>query len=307
MITSKEYDPINDLLTLRDWLRYGTSCFRAAGLVFGHGTQNATDEAAFLLLSSLDLPIDQLEPWLDCKLTHEERKKIASIFQSRILTRKPAPYLIKKAYIGEKKFFVDERVIVPRSYIGELLRNGLEIIITNPDAISSVLDLCTGSGCLAILAALSYSNSFVTAVDISPEALEVADINICDYGLKDRIKLVQSDLFSAVEEKRFDLILANPPYVMQNVIEAFPPEYKAEPSIAHFGGKDGLDLVRRILIEAPKYLSADGVLVVEVGTGRDILENDYPHYPFFWLETEISSGEVFVLRAKEIVGTVQTK
>ncbi|MFM7083906.1 MAG: 50S ribosomal protein L3 N(5)-glutamine methyltransferase [Hyphomicrobium sp.] len=297
---SKEYDPVAELCTLRDWIRYGTSCFRSAGLVFGHGTQNATDEAAFLLLSSLDLPIDQLDPWLDCKLTHEERKKIASLFEKRISTRKPASYLINKAYIGDKKFFVDERVIVPRSYIGELLRDGLQTIISNPDAISSVLDLCTGSGCLAILAALNFTNSHVAAVDISPEALQVADINISEYGLKDRIMLLQSDLFSGLKQDRFDLILSNPPYVMQKAIEAFPPEYQAEPRIAHFGGKDGLDIVRRILREAPRYLSSDGILVVEVGTGRDLLENEYPNYPFFWLDTEISSGEVFVLRAEEI-------
>lgn len=299
-MSSEENELIEELLTLRDWLRYGTSCFRSMGLVFGHGTDNATDEAAFLILSCLNLPVDQLEPWLDCKLTHHERTKIADLFRRRIESRKPASYLINAAYIGQKKFYVDERVIVPRSYIGELLREGLETFISNPDAIASVLDLCTGSGCLAILAALTYPNAGVTAVDNSPEAIKVAQINIANYDLTDRIKLIKSDLFSAVPQQPYDLILSNPPYVTKKAVEQFPPEFKAEPFTAHYGGTDGLDFVRRILSEAPRYLSSDGILVVEVGSARDILESNYPNLPFFWLDTEMSSGEVFVLRAEEI-------
>lgn len=289
-----------DLLTLRDWLRYGTSRFRAAGLVFGHGTATAMDEAAFLILCTLDLPIDQLDPWLDCRLTLTERQKIAALIEARITTRKPAPYLVHEAYIKGHRFYVDERVIVPRSYIGELLDTELASVIPDPEAVTSVLDLCTGSGCLAILAALTYPNAVVDAVDLSPDALAVAARNVAAYGLEDRITLHPSNLFSALTRKRYDLILSNPPYVSAEAVRNFPPEYRAEPLLAHAGGEDGLDLVRRILAEAPHHLQPDGVLVVEIGTGLDILENEFPNLPFLWLDTEDSSGEVFALTLDEL-------
>jgi ribosomal protein L3 glutamine methyltransferase len=292
-----------DLETVRDWLRYGVSRFRAAGLVFGHGTSTALDEAAFLILSALDLPVDQLDPWLDCRLTRTERTRIAALFDARITTRKPAPYLVNRAYIRGYSFYCDERVIVPRSYIGELLDGELASVVPDPDSITSVLDLCTGSGCLAILAALTYPNAIVDAVDLSPDALAVAARNVADYGLEGRITLQQSDLFSALGSRRYDLILSNPPYVSAEAIREFPPEYRAEPVLAHAGGEDGLDLVRRILAAAPQHLERDGVLVVEVGTGIDILEDEYPHLPFLWLETEDSSGEVFALTAAELNAT----
>lgn len=289
-----------DLETVRDWLRYGVSRFRAAGLVFGHGTSRALDEAAFLILSALDLPVDELDPWLDCRLTGTERTRIAALFDARITTRKPAPYLVNRAYIRGHAFYCDERVIVPRSYIGELLDGELASVVPDPDSITSVLDLCTGSGCLAILAALTYPNAIVDAVDLSPDALAVAARNVTDYGLEDRITLQQSDLFSALGSRRYDLIISNPPYVSAEAIRDFPPEYRAEPVLAHAGGEDGLDLVRRILAAAPQHLERDGILVVEVGTGIDILEEEYPHLPFLWLETEDSSGEVFALTAAEL-------
>jgi ribosomal protein L3 glutamine methyltransferase len=294
-----------DLETVRDWLRYGVSRFRAAGLVFGHGTSTALDEAAFLILSALDLPVDELDPWLDCRLTRSERTRIAALFDARIATRKPAPYLVNRAYIRGYGFYCDERVIVPRSYIGELLDGELASAVPDPDAITSVLDLCTGSGCLAILAALTYPNAIVDAVDLSPDALAVAARNVADYGLEGRITLQQSDLFAALGSRRYDLIISNPPYVSAEAIANFPPEYRAEPVLAHAGGNDGLDLVRRILAAAPQHLERDGVLVVEVGTGIDILEEEYPHLPFLWLETEDSSGEVFALTAAELHAAAQ--
>jgi len=291
---------LNDLITLRDWLRYGVTQFRRAQLVFGHGTSTALDEAAFLILSALDLPVDQLEPWLDCRLTASERAKIASLIDLRVTTRKPAPYLVNRAYIRGHSFFVDERVIVPRSYIGELLDGELATVVPDPETVTSVLDLCTGSGCLAIIAALTYPNAIVDAVDLSADALAVAQRNVGEYGLEDRITLHRSDLFSELGSRRYDLILSNPPYVSADAISAFPPEYRAEPVMAHAGGEDGLDLVRRIIAEAPRHLERDGVLVVEVGTGLDILEEEYPNLPFLWLETEDSSGEVFALTASEL-------
>jgi ribosomal protein L3 glutamine methyltransferase len=300
-MTASEADGhLNDLITLRDWLRYGVTQFRRAQLVFGHGTSTALDEAAFLILSALDLPVDQLEPWLDCRLTASERAKIASLIDLRVTTRKPAPYLVNRAYIRGHSFYVDERVIVPRSYIGELLDGELATVVPDPETVTSVLDLCTGSGCLAILAALTYPNAIVDAVDLSDDALAVAQRNVAEYGLEDRITLQRSDLFSELGSRRYDLILSNPPYVSADAISAFPPEYRAEPVMAHAGGEDGLDLVRRIIAEAPRHLERDGVLVVEVGTGLDILEEEYPNLPFLWLETEDSSGEVFALTASEL-------
>jgi ribosomal protein L3 glutamine methyltransferase len=295
--------PIHDLHTVRDWLRYGVSQFRSARLVFGHGTSTPIDEAAFLILSALDLPVDQLDPWVDCRLTAAERAKIATLFDLRINTRKPAPYLVNRAYIRGRDFYVDERVIVPRSYIGELLDGELATVVPDPEAVTSVLDLCTGSGCLAIIAALTYPNAIVDAVDLSADALEVARRNVADYGLEDRITLHQSDLFTGLGSRRYDLIISNPPYVSAEAVAVFPPEYKAEPVMAHAGGADGLDLVRRIITEAPRHLERDGVLVVEVGTGLDLLEEEFPNLPFLWLETEDSSGEVFALTDAELQST----
>lgn len=291
---------LTDLVTVRDWLRYGVSRFRAEGLVFGHGTSTAVDEAAFLILSALELPIEQLDPWIDCRLTGGERVRIAELIDARVRTRKPAPYLVNRAYIRGRDFYVDERVIVPRSYIGELLDGELASVVPDPEVVTSVLDLCTGSGCLAILAALTYPNAIVDAVDLSADALAVAERNVADYGLGDRITLQNSDLFSALGGRRYDLIISNPPYVSAEAVSAFPPEFKAEPVMAHAGGEDGLDLVRRIIDEAPRHLERDGVLVVEVGTGLDILEEEYPNLPFLWLETEDSSGEVFALTQTEL-------
>jgi len=290
---------IDDLATIRDWLRYAVSRFTAEGLVFGHGTESALDEAAFLILSTLHLPIDQLEPWLDARLTRDERRDVAAIVKKRIKTRKPAPYLLGEAWIRGRRFYVDERVIVPRSYIGELLDGSLAAVVPDPDAVERVLDLCTGSGCLAILAAAAFPNASVDAADVSLDALAVAARNVADYGLVDRVALRHSDLFAGIEGT-YDLILSNPPYVTATAVEAFPPEYRAEPRLAHFGGADGLDLVRRILAAAAVHLNTEGVLVVEVGIAREALETEYPDLPFLWLDTEQSEGEVFALPAHEL-------
>ncbi|RTL66459.1 MAG: 50S ribosomal protein L3 N(5)-glutamine methyltransferase [Hyphomicrobiales bacterium] len=290
-------DIIDTLLTPRDYLRYATSRFSEAGLVFGHGTSNAFDEAAYLVLHTLHLPIDQLDPWLDARLLKPERQALAAIIDKRVTTRKPAPYLTNEAWIQGHSFYVDERVIVPRSYLGELLLKGLDGAIPEPDAVSSILDLCTGSGCLAILAALAFPGADVDAADISEDALDVARRNVDDYQLGDHVALFRSDLFQALEGRRYDLILSNPPYVSADAVAAFPPEYAAEPLLAHAGGDDGLDIVRRILGEAGKHLNPGGTLIVEVGTGREILEAEYPQLPFLWLDTANAQGEVFALSA----------
>jgi len=290
----------DDLLTVRDFLRFAVSRFTAARLTYGHGTANALDEAAFLILEALHLPVDDINPWLDARLLPDERRHVASILDARVTTRKPAPYLVGKAYIQGIPFHVDERVIVPRSFIAELLLNdtlGPDQLgrISDPEAIGSVLDLCTGSGCLAIIAAMCLPNAGVDAVDLSADALEVAKLNLAEHDLEDRVRLVQGDLFRPLKSQRYDLIITNPPYVAAPEVAAFPPEYASEPQMAHLGGDDGLDLVRRILSEAPAHLTADGGLICEIGTGRHILEEEYPDLPFTWLDTEQSEGEVFWL------------
>ena len=292
-------ETLDGLITVRDWLRFAASRFGEAELVYGHGTASALDEAAFLILSVLHLAHDQLEPWLDARLTMPERRAIAEIIARRIETRKPAPYLVGAAYIQGRRFHVDERVIVPRSYLGELLcQGGLAPVL--PDQIEHVLDLCTGSGCLAILAALTFPDAKVDATDISPGALEVAARNVKTYDLADRIRLEAGDLLDAIGDATYDVILANPPYVAQPEVAAFAPEYAAEPLLAHAGGDDGLDLVRRILARAARHLPPDGVLVVEIGTGRSALEAEFPALPFVWLDTETSEGEVLALRRSDL-------
>jgi ribosomal protein L3 glutamine methyltransferase len=295
----KSSSSIDDLVTVRDWLRYATSRFRREKLVFGHGTSTAFDEAAFLILATLDLPVDQLEPWLEARLTKPEREAIADVIARRIETRKPAPYIVNQAWIRGNKFYADERVIVPRSFIGELLDEGLDAALPQPEAITSILDLCTGSGCLAILAALKFPRAAVDAVELSAGAAAVARRNIDDYDLGDRVRLMTGDLFAPVTGRRYDFIISNPPYVTQSAVDAFPPEYKAEPTMAHLGGKDGMDIVRRILAEAPHHLAPNGTLVIEIGQGRATLERAFPDLPFLWLDTEESSGEVFALTASD--------
>ena len=288
------------LVTIRDYLRFAVSRFRAAKLEHGHGASSALDEAAFLILETLNLPVDDINPWLDAKLLPAERDKLAGIIDARITTRKPAAYLTRRTYIHGVPFYVDERVIVPRSFIGELLFSGLiggdgHNLIKHPEKINSVLDLCTGSGCLAILAARIFPNASIDAVDLSVDALDVARINVKDHDLEQRIALHQGDLFAPLGHRKYDLIITNPPYVAEAEVAAFPKEYTHEPVIAHAGGPDGLDITRRILAEAPRRLSKGGGLLCEIGTGREILEREFPKLDFFWLDTEESTGEVFWL------------
>ncbi len=292
----------SELRTLRDFLRYAISRFQQAELVYGHGSTNALDEAAFIILEALHLPIDKLDPFLDARLLRDERQRLAELIEARVTKRKPASYLLGKAYVRGVPFHVDERVIVPRSFIGELLFNDLfaggpGALIEDPSQIERVLDLCTGSGCLAILAAGVFSAARVDAVDLSADALAVAQRNVDECAFADRIKLHQGDLFGPLKRKRYDLIITNPPYVGEDVMRALPPEYAHEPSMALAGGDDGLDIVRRILADAPAHLTPDGGLLCEIGEDREILDAEYPNLPFMWLDTEESAGEVFWLPA----------
>ncbi len=296
------FDDTESLITLRDWLRFAVSRFNEAKLFFGHGSDNAFDEAAYLILHTLHLPLDRLEPFLDASLTHDEAEQVRSVIERRVRDRLPAAYLTHEAWLGEHRFYVDERVIVPRSFIAELLPEQLAPWIEDPDAVTRALDLCTGSGCLAILAALAFPDAKVDAVDLSKDALEVATRNVADYGLQDRVELLESDLFSALNGRSYDLILSNPPYVNAESVAALPPEYQAEPALALGSGVDGLDATRQILAQAKNHLNPGGLLVVEIGHNRDALEAAYPTLPFTWLDTESGDQFVFMLRREDLAG-----
>ena len=290
----------SQLRTIRDLLRFAVSQFNQASLHFGHGCANAYDEAAYLILKTLHLPLDQLEPFLDARLLDDECKQVLTMIDRRVTQRTPAAYLTHEAWLGDYSFYVDERVIIPRSFIAELLQTQLSPWITDPDAIFSALDLCTGSGCLAILMAHGFQNAHIDAIDISTQALEVAHKNVQDYGLEDRIQLIESNLFSALSEKQYDLIISNPPYVNAASMAELPQEYQHEPHNALASGLDGLDATRLILRNAAQYLTDDGLLLVEIGHNRAVLEQAYPQLPFTWLETSAGDEFVFLLRRDQL-------
>ncbi|MCM2307981.1 MAG: 50S ribosomal protein L3 N(5)-glutamine methyltransferase [Sulfuritalea sp.] len=290
----------DELVTIRDWLRWAVSRFNETGLCYGHGTTNAWDEAVWLVLATLHLPHDRLEPWLDAHLTRSERLVLLDNLQRRVVHRLPTAYLVQEAWLGQFRFYVDQRVIVPRSYFAELLESGFAPWIDDPEAVESALDLCTGSGCLAILMAHTFPNAAVDAIDISADALVVACRNIADYHLQDRVKAIESDLFAAVEGKRYDLILSNPPYVTAAAMDALPPEYRHEPALALAAGPDGLDIVRRILAEAREHLNPRGVLAVEVGHNQDLVTAAFPDLPAVWLDTEDAEGKVFLVTREDL-------
>mgnify|MGYP001428776667 FL=1 len=289
-----------ELKTIRDFLRYAVSRFKAAGLFFGHGSDNAWDEAVYLTLHTLNLPLDRLEPFLDARLLTQERDALLEIYRRRCEDRLPAAYLTNEAWLAGHRFYVDERVIVPRSFIAELLDEQLAPWVGDPWAIESALDLCTGSGCLAILAALAFPEARVDAVDLSPEAIAVAQRNVETYDLGERIEIIRSDAFSKLQERRYDLIISNPPYVNADSVAARPPEYLHEPAMALGSGKDGLDFTRIILRDARKHLNPHGLLVVEIGHNREELEAAYPDLPFTWLDTAAGNEFVFLLRAADL-------
>ena len=288
------------LRTTRDLLRFAVNQFKQAGLSFGHGTHNARDEAAYLILHTLQLPFDQLEPFLDTPLNRKQITAVLNILRQRVTKKIPASYLTHEAWLGDLRFYVDQRVIVPRSFIAELLRTRLKPWIKDASTLTAALDLCTGSGCLAILMAHVFPNAVIDACDISRSALTVARRNISDYGLENRIKLIRSDLFKAIRGRRYDLIVANPPYVKAQAMRILPEEYRHEPQLALNGGKDGLDYVRRILQSAAGYLHKTGLLVVEIGHNRKTLERAFPKTEFIWPETSAGDEYVFLLKHHQL-------
>ena len=306
---SRKQDMFNEarsrLLTVRDLLRFAVSRFNEAELVFGHGTDNAYDEAAYLILHTLHLPLDRLEPFLDARVTDTELGRVLDILQRRVEKRTPAAYLTQEAWLGEFRFYVDERVIVPRSFISELLREQLAPWLDSADSVETALDLCTGSGCLAILLAHAFPKADIDAVDLSAEALAVAQHNVALYDMDDRIQLIRSNLFDNLKGKRYNLIISNPPYVNATSMEDLPPEYQQEPAMALASGEDGLDATRRILSEAPAHLKEHGLLVVEIGHNRDELELAFPDLPFMWLDVASGDDFVFLLTREQLLAVAE--
>ncbi|MEN9426390.1 MAG: hypothetical protein RLZZ220_739 [Pseudomonadota bacterium] len=296
-----EHGPLAELVTVRDWLRYAVTRFNRAGCFYGHGLQDAYDEAVYLILHTLALPLDRLEPFLDACIPGDEREDILEVIEKRAVDRLPAAYITGEAWLGEFRFQVDKRVIIPRSYFAELLHDGFTPWVQDPDAVTAAMDMCTGSGCLAILMAFAFPNAEIVAVDISQDALDVAAANIAAYGLEDRIRLVKSDGFAQVPEQRFDFILSNPPYVTREAMDALPAEYLHEPGLALGSGEDGLDLVRKLLADAPRYLAPEGLLAIEFGHNREIVEAAFPALSPTWLSAPSGDDKIFVLEAGQLL------
>lgn len=292
---------LQELHTIRDLLRYAVSRFNAAKLSFGHGSDNAWDEAAYLLLHVLNLPLDTLEPFLEARLLADEKKRCLEMIERRLAERIPAAYLTGEAWLQGHRFIVDPRVIVPRSPISELLVDALEPWVADPDEVDYVLDLCTGSGCLAILAALAFPNAQVDAVDLSEHALEVADVNIEQFGLDGRVTTHRSDLFDQLPDCRYQVIICNPPYVNDGSMEALPPEYLHEPTMALAGGGDGMDIVRRLLRDAPRFLDEGGILVLEIGNELENFVTAFPELEPVWLSTDQSTDQILMLTREQLV------
>jgi ribosomal protein L3 glutamine methyltransferase len=288
-------------VTLRALLREAVTQFRRAGLAFGHGTHNARDEAAYLILHTLKLPLGELDSVLGREVSPGELRAVRDILRRRVRERTPAAYLTREAWLGEFSFYVDERVIVPRSFIAELLRDALAPWIADARRVRAVLDLCAGSACLAVLAAHAFPKASIDAADLSAEALQVARRNIKRYALGKRVRLVHSDLFDRLAARRYDLILSNPPYVNAAAMRALPREYRREPRLALAGGRDGLALVHRMLAQAAAHLNPKGMLVVEIGHNRAALQRAYPRLPFTWLETSAGGDYVFMLHKEDLL------
>lgn len=296
---ARHFPDTEALITVRDWVRFAVSQMNRAQLAFGHGSLNAWDEAVYLVLSSLHLPLDQLEPFMDASLTEPERNELEEVLHQRVHQRIPVAYLTHEAWLGEFSFYVDERVIIPRSFIAELLQHRLSPWIVDAECVTKALDLCTGSGCLAILLAQAFPNADIDAVDLSTDALAVAERNVSDYALQDSIQLVQSDLFAQLTGQ-YDVIVTNPPYVNAESMAQLPAEYLAEPTMALASGEDGLQHIRQILQHAAQFLFPEGILVAEIGHNRHALETAYPDIEFEWVYAAGTDEHVFVLTKAQL-------
>ncbi|WP_293775693.1 50S ribosomal protein L3 N(5)-glutamine methyltransferase [uncultured Oxalicibacterium sp.] len=290
----------NEFTTIRDLLRYAVTRFNTANLFFGHGSNNALDEAAYLILHTLKLPLDKLDPFFDARLLQNEVEDVLRVIHQRADERLPAAYITNEAWLGGYRFYVDQRTIVPRSFIAELIPEQFSPWVNNPDKVEHILELCTGSACLPILLSDAFENAQIDAVDISPDALAVAERNVADYELQDRITLIQSDLYANVPERKYDLIVTNPPYVNAASMSKLPAEYLAEPQIALAGGEDGMDLVRKIVEGARTRLTPHGLLVVEIGNERAYAEAAFADLDLTWMTTSAGDDMVFLITADQL-------
>ncbi|MFT6066906.1 MAG: ribosomal protein L3 glutamine methyltransferase, partial [Methylophilaceae bacterium] len=292
------------LSTIRDWIRYAVSQFEVSDIFYGHGADNSYDEAIWLIMSGLHLPMDTLENFLDANITSTERDHLANLIEQRVTNHTPTAYLVKEAWLHDFKFYVDERVLVPRSFIAELLLDdSLTPWIEFPEMVESAADLCAGSGCLGILLAHAFPDATVDVIDISPDAIDVSNINIANYGLEEQVTAIQSDMFTALAGKTYDVLISNPPYVDAPSMAVLPTEYRNEPQLALGSGTDGLDHTHTILREAANYLTDEGVLIVEIGHNREALLEAYPAVPFVWLDTSAGDQFVFLLTKAQLLAT----
>ena len=294
-------DPIHNLKTIRDLYRWAITEMENADLSYGHGSPDAAEEASFLICRALKLPFERFETFFDAALTHNELVRLVHLIDRRVHDKTPTAYLLKEAWLTGHRFYIDERALIPRSYIAELLEEDLAPWVEDPYEVGSVLDLCTGSGCLAILAQGAFPNAAVTGSDISADALEVAKINRRDYGLEDDLELVQGDLFASLEGRRFELIITNPPYVTTASMARLPAEYRHEPALALGAGDDGMDVVRRMLPEAAKHLNDGGFLIVEVGDGLEAVEALFPGLELTWLSVSGGDDQVFMVTKEALL------
>ncbi len=294
------HHPVANLLTIRDVTRWAMSEMERNAISLGHGTADFWEEATFLVMRTLKLPFDRLETFWGAHLTPQELEEVLCNIDLRVHMKKPVPYLIKEGWLSDHCFYVDERVLIPRSFIAELLEESLSPWIDDPESVTSVLDMCTGSGCLAILAAETFPNAAVTGADISPDALDVAKINRTRFGLDDDLELVQTDLFTNLKDRKFDLIISNPPYVTEEAMEELPAEYRHEPALALGAGRDGMDILRRMMPVLADYLTDDGMAVIEIGDGREAFEALWPTLPVTWLTTSGGDDMVFLVKRSDL-------
>ena len=294
------HHPLANLLTIRDAVRWAMTEMEKNNISLGHGTADHWEEATFLVMRTLKLPFDRLEAFWDARLTPEELDEVLGNIDVRVHMKKPVPYLVREAWLTGESFYVDERVLIPRSYIAELLEEQFEPWVEDPEAVESVLDMCTGSGCLAILAGKAFPNATLTGADISADALEVAKINRTRFGLDADLELVQSDLFENLGGRRFDIIISNPPYVTEEAMQALPQEYRHEPALALGAGGDGMDVMRRMMPALREHLTENGIAVIEIGNGREAFEAIWPELPVTWLTTSGGDDQVFVVTARDL-------
>lgn len=298
---NQQNEALEHLVTVRDWIRFCMTRLEQSGAIFGQGTDNSWDESVFLVLRSLHLPVDELDPFLDAHVLLQERHRLYQVIERRCRDRVPAAYILGESWLAGYRFKVTEDVLIPRSPVSELLNSGLEPWIGDDRQISRIADVCTGSGCLAILAALRFPNAQVTGTDVSGKALEVARQNVIDYGLEARIDLLETDLIEDLaQDQTLDLIICNPPYINAKSMASLPPEFRKEPELALAGGKDGMDLVKKLFEQARSRLNPQGWILLEIGHEQMHFEAAFADLNPIWLQTGLADNHVMLISAGDL-------